>query len=152
MKKLPPNLQRNRGEADEEYVEAQTKLQRGLMFSAMLPKEADALRGQRRFARRGRQADLLVPPEGPKKYRVIYADLSVRDADTPPSMPIAPIAQMEQDLIDTLHLQPVERRAFPGLAGLRGGFPDGPEEEFSLCWGGGRSPVRSRCRKLWKPR
>ena len=47
------------------------------------------LRRQRRLAGRGRQADLLVRPKDAKKYRVIYADLSVREADTPPSVPNA---------------------------------------------------------------
>ena len=37
-------------------------------------------------------------PKDAKTYRVIYADLSVRDADTPPSVPVV---QPEQDLIDT---------------------------------------------------
>jgi hypothetical protein len=38
-------------------------------------------------------------PKDAKTYRVIYADLSVREADTPPSMVVV---KPEQDLIDTL--------------------------------------------------
>ena len=51
-------------------------------------------------------------PKDAKTYRVIYADLSVRDADTPPSVPVA---QPEQDLIDTF-------RYYSELSG--GPFPD----------------------------
>jgi len=71
-------------------VEAQTKLQRGLMFALVLPPEADA-----HYAGKGVSlgaADKPIfwyRPKDAKKYRVIYADLSVRDADTPPSVPNA---------------------------------------------------------------
>ncbi len=51
-------------------------------------------------------------PKDAKTYRVIYADLSVRDAETPPS---APDAQPEEDLIDTF-------RYYCKLSG--GPFPD----------------------------
>ena len=50
---------------NEEGSEAQAKLQRGMMFTVLLPKEADShYAGKRRFARRGRHAHLLVPPQG----------------------------------------------------------------------------------------
>jgi outer membrane lipoprotein-sorting protein len=71
-------------------AEAQKKLQRGLMFALGLPPEADA-----HYAGKGVSlgaADKPIfwyRPKDAKKYRVIYADLSVRDADTPPNVPNA---------------------------------------------------------------
>ena len=64
------------------------KLQPGLGFADSLPPEADA-----HYAGRGVSlgaADTPVfwyRPKDSKKYRVIYADLLVREADTPPSVP-----------------------------------------------------------------
>jgi anti-sigma factor RsiW len=86
--------------AEKELAEIQAKLQPGLMFSLLLPKEADA-----HYAGKGVSLDAAdtpifwYRPKDAKAYRVIYADLSVRDADTPPVMPIA---QPEKDLIETL--------------------------------------------------
>ena len=63
------------------------------MFTTLLPKEADA-----HYAGKGVSlgaADTPIfwyRPKDAKKYRVIYADLSVREADTPPSVPVAPTA------------------------------------------------------------
>ena len=71
----------------------------GLDFTASLPTEADA-----HYAGKGvllGAADKPIfwyRPKDAKKYRVVYADLSVRDADTPPKVPSA---QPEDDLIDT---------------------------------------------------
>ena len=93
--------------------EIQMKLQPGLNLSASLPPEADA-----HYAGRGVSlgaADTPIfwyRPKDAKTYRVIYADLSVRDADTPPSVPVV---QPEQDLIDAL-------RYYSELSG--GPFPD----------------------------
>ena len=59
-------------------------------MSILLPKEADS-----HYAGKGVSlgaADTPIfwyRPKDSKKYRVIYADLSVRDADTPPSVPVA---------------------------------------------------------------
>ena len=70
----------------QEFVKVQIPLQRGLMFVFALPPAADA-----RYAGKGVSfgaADKPIfwyRPKDAKKYRVIYADLSVRDADTPPS-------------------------------------------------------------------
>ena len=73
-----------------EIMEISLKFQPGLMFvNVTAAGSRRALRGQRRLARRGRHAHLLVSPQGRKKYRVIYADLSVREADTPPNVPDA---------------------------------------------------------------
>jgi outer membrane lipoprotein-sorting protein len=63
---------------------------RGLGFVVELPREADA-----HYAGKGVSlgaADTPIfwyKPKDSKKYRVIYADLSVRDADTPPNVPDA---------------------------------------------------------------
>ena len=65
-------------------------IERGLGFVVELPQEADA-----HYA--GKGVSLGAPdtpifwyrPKDSKKYRVIYADLSVRDADTPPNVPDA---------------------------------------------------------------
>ena len=69
---------------------ATTRFQRGLLFTTQLSPEADA-----HYAGKGVSlgaADTPIfwyRPKDAKKYRVIYADLSVREADTPPSVPDA---------------------------------------------------------------
>jgi len=99
---LADNLEQPRkpmAKRSEEGSEAQAKLQRGMMFTTLLPKEADS-----HYAGRGVSlgaADTPIfwyRPKDAKAYRVVYADLSVRAAETPPS---APDAQPEEDLIDT---------------------------------------------------
>jgi len=98
---------------EQEMAKAMLKLERGLMFTRLLPPEADA-----HYAGKGVSlgaADTPVfwyRPKDRKKYRVIYADLSVRDAETPPS---GPVVQPEKDLIDTF-------RYFSELSG--GPLPD----------------------------
>ena len=124
---------------EQEAAEAQAKLQRGLVnskvklqaglkFAVSLPPEADS-----HYAGKGVSLGAVdtpifwYRPKDSEKYRVIYADLSVRDAETPPSVPDA---QPEQDLIDTLPLlQRIERRAFPELAGHGVAFAEGRDEE-----------------------
>jgi hypothetical protein len=71
--------------------QAQIRLQRGAMFVLnVLPKEADA-----HYAGKGVKfgaADRPIfwyRPKDARKYRVIYADLSVRDADAAPNVPNA---------------------------------------------------------------
>ncbi len=97
------------------WSEAQSKLQRGLRFAFLLPKEADS-----HYAGKGVSlgaADTPIfwyRPKESKAYRVVYADLSVRDADTPPSVPVAQPGQPEQDLIEML-------RNYSELSG--GAFP-----------------------------
>ena len=54
-------------------------------------------------------------PKDAKKYRVIYADLSIRQSDTPPYVPVVPVAQWEKDLIEMF-------RQYSTLSG--GLFPD----------------------------
>ena len=72
----------------QEFAKVQMPLQRGLLFVFALPMDADA-----HYAGKGVKlgaADRPIfwyRPKDAKKYRVIYADLSVRDADTPPKVP-----------------------------------------------------------------
>jgi len=72
----------------KKVMEVQIPLQRGLLFALALPTDADA-----HYAGKGVSlgaADKPIfwyRPKDAKKYRVIYADLSVRDAETPPSVP-----------------------------------------------------------------
>jgi len=74
----------------KKLIEVQIPLQRGLLFAFGLPTEADA-----HYAGKGVSlgaADTPIfwyRPKDSQKYRVIYADLSVRDADTPPDVPNA---------------------------------------------------------------
>jgi hypothetical protein len=74
--------------AFKEATELSTQLGRGLGFVLLLPPEANA-----HYAGKGVKRDTPdVPifwyrPQGGDKYRVIHADLSVRDADTAPSVP-----------------------------------------------------------------
>jgi len=73
-----------------ELMVAIAKLSRGFMFATQLPPDAKA-----HYAGKGVSlgaADRPIfwyRPKDAKKYRVIYADLSVRDADTPPVVPNA---------------------------------------------------------------
>jgi outer membrane lipoprotein-sorting protein len=74
----------------QEFAKVQMPLQRGLLFVFSLPANADA-----HYAGKGVKlgaADRPIfwyRPKNAKKYRVIYADLSVRDADAPPNVPNA---------------------------------------------------------------
>lgn len=71
-------------------LEIQIPLQRGVMFAVLLPADADA-----HYAGKGvslgaaDQPVFWYRPKDAKKYRVIYADLSVRETDTPPNVPNA---------------------------------------------------------------
>jgi hypothetical protein len=73
-----------------EFTEAQVQIQRGISFANHLPPSAGA-----HYAGKGVRlgaADTPVfwyRPAGTGKYHVIYADLSVRDADAPPQTPKA---------------------------------------------------------------
>jgi hypothetical protein len=105
----------------QEMLRTQMRFQPGLNFAASLPKEADA-----HYAGKGVSlgaADTPIfwyRPKDAKEYRVIYADLSVRDADTPPS---APIVQPEADLIDALrHHSELSSGPFPDSPDMQGFF------------------------------
>jgi len=101
-----------------DLVNSKVKLQGGLKFAVSLPPEADS-----HYAGKGVSLGAVdtpifwYHPKDAKTYRVIYADLSVRDAETPPSMPVA---QPEQDLIEVL-------RYFSELSG--GAFPNSLDKE-----------------------
>ena len=98
---LDASIGQKRDERRQEFSDSDSKLQRGLSFALRLPKQSDS-----HYAGRGVRvgtADTPIfwyRPKDSKKYRVIYADLSVRDAETPPSMPDAPPTLPEQGLID----------------------------------------------------
>ena len=113
MKYPPEDGGTPRAEHLRGVVKFQTESQPGLDFAASLPPESDA-----HYAGRGVSLGAVdrpifwYRPKDAKKYRVIYADLSVRDADTPPNVPVAP---PEQDLIDTLrYYSELNGGIFPG--------------------------------------
>lgn len=78
---------RDSAEESRKFMEAQRRVQRGVMFANELPPAADA-----HYVGKGVSLGAVdtpifwYRPEDSKKYRVIYADLSVRVADTPPNM------------------------------------------------------------------
>ena len=71
-----------------QFNEIQQRVQRGLNFANRLPPNANA-----HYVGKGVSfgaADTPIfwyRPKDSKNYRVIYADLSVRDSDTPPNVP-----------------------------------------------------------------
>jgi hypothetical protein len=95
----PERPHKSNAKEDQEIAETLTKLLRGLTFIGLLPKEADAHYTGKFVTLGGADTPIFwYRPKDSKTYRVIYADLSVHDAETPP---IAPVVQPEQDLIDT---------------------------------------------------
>jgi hypothetical protein len=117
--KFPPEAgQQVSAKFREEIERIVRKFLPGLTFTGSLPKEADA-----HYAGRGVSlgaADKPIfwyRPKDAKKYRVVSADLSVRDADAPPNVPVA---GPEEDLVDAL-------RYYTELSG--GPFPDSADEE-----------------------
>jgi len=127
MKKSSPTVPENPQEPSvaqkQEAAEAQAKLQRrlvnsqvkiqgGLKFAVSLPPEADSHYAGKRVSLGAVDTPIFwYRPKDSEKYRVIYADLSVRDAETPPSMPVA---QPEQDLIEVLrYYSELSDRSFP---------------------------------------
>lgn len=106
---------------EQEMAEARRKLQRGMTFTVLLPKQSDW-----HYAGRGVSlgaADRPVfwyRPKDAKTYRVVYADLSVRESDAPPHVRAVPIAQLEKDLIEMLR-QYSERNGgyFPEVPDMR---------------------------------
>ena len=99
---LEANLDQDKPEVkrDQQMKEAQQKIQRGMRFTVLLPKESDW-----HYAGRGISIGAVdtpvfwYRPKDAKKYRVIYADLSVQEVDLAPRVPVVPVAQMEADLI-----------------------------------------------------
>ncbi len=95
VQKLGPMLGLKKGQEQSpqqqrEMMAAIFKLNRGFVFTLQLPPQADA-----HYAGKGVKLGAAAKsifwyrPKDAKKYRVIYADLSVRDADTPPPVPNA---------------------------------------------------------------
>ena len=90
MKFPPEDGQKPSAKHLQEVMKFQIEFQPGLDLAVSLPPEADA-----RYSGRGVSlgaADTPIfwyRPKDAKKYRVIYADLSVRDGETPPSVPNA---------------------------------------------------------------
>ena len=82
------------GKPNEEQMqkmgEAQIKLQRGLGFALVLPTDAHAYYAGKGVSLGAADKPIFwYRPKDAKKYRIIYADLSVRDAAAPPSVPNA---------------------------------------------------------------
>ena len=71
------------------FMEAQQRVQRGVMFANQLPPVADAHYVGKGVSFGAADTPIFWYRPNGKKYRVIYADLSVREADTPPSVPDA---------------------------------------------------------------
>lgn len=70
------------------FSELQRRVQRGLHFANGLPANADAHYVGKGFSFGAADTPIFwYRPKESKKYRVIYADLSVRDADVPPNVP-----------------------------------------------------------------
>jgi outer membrane lipoprotein-sorting protein len=74
----------------KEFIKVQIPLQRGLIFVFTLPRDADACYAGKGVSKGAADRPIFwYRPKDAKKYRVIYADLSVREADMPPSVPNA---------------------------------------------------------------
>jgi hypothetical protein len=93
--------QKRNAKEEQAIAEAQVKLLRGLTFLDLMPKEADSHYAGSRVSLGVADTPIFwYRPKDAKAYRVVYADLTVREAKTPPSVPyVLP----EQDLIDMFH-------------------------------------------------
>jgi len=77
------------------FMEAQQRIHRGLAFANRLPPSADAHYAGKGVSLNAADAPIFwYRPKDAKRCRVIYADLSVRDADTPPNVPKAQPARV----------------------------------------------------------
>jgi hypothetical protein len=82
-----PQAQETEEFRQAQFSELQQRVDRGLQFANGLPPSADA-----HYVGKGVSfgaADTPIfwyRPKDSKNYRVIYADLSVRDSDTPPNV------------------------------------------------------------------
>jgi outer membrane lipoprotein-sorting protein len=83
----PKNKQDPSDEEIQEVMKQSIAIGRGFQFALLLPETAEA-----HYAGKGVKRDtkdrpiFWYKPEGAKKYRVIYADLSVQDADAAPAV------------------------------------------------------------------
>ena len=79
----------------QDFMNAQRRIGQGVAFADQLSRSADA-----HYAGRGVLLDTAdtpifwYRPEKSKKYRVIYADLSVRQSDAPPNTSSSPPASL----------------------------------------------------------
>ena len=94
----PKTQDKRSSEQWKKVAAARLKCVRGITFVNLLPKEADWHYAGKRVSLGAADTPIFwYRPKDAKKYRVIYADLTVREAETPPSVPyVLP----EQDLID----------------------------------------------------
>jgi hypothetical protein len=87
----------------KEHYAVQKLFDRGLEFVVFLPKQCDAHYAGRRVSLGAADTPVFwYRPKGAKNYRVVYADLAVREAETPPSMSVVQPGQPEEDLIEML--------------------------------------------------
>jgi len=147
MKYISAGVQQPSAKQEQELTKAISKFEPGLVFAASRPPDADA-----HYAGRGvllGAADKPIywyRPQGSKNYRVIYGDLSVWNAGTPPSVPVAP---PEQDLIDALryHHSELGGRTFPESLDMQGFCYQFLEKKLGLQKE--HEPMRSSCRRSW---
>jgi outer membrane lipoprotein-sorting protein len=111
-KNLAGKHEQNTQQLQKELMKFIMQAQPGLTFTASLPKDADVHYAGKGVSLGAAEKPIFwYRPKDSQKYRVIYADLSVRDADTPPSMPFE---LAEQDLIDALrHYSKLSDGPFP---------------------------------------
>jgi hypothetical protein len=75
---------------ESELADAMVAMMQGLIFVELLPSEADAHYAGKGVSFGAADAPIFwYRPKDAKKYRVIYADLSVRETDAPPNVPNA---------------------------------------------------------------
>jgi hypothetical protein len=74
----------------QKFMDAQVRIQRGVLFAVTLSPEADGhYAGKGIKLGEGDKPVFWYRPKDAKTYRVIYGDLSVRDADAAPNVPKA---------------------------------------------------------------
>jgi outer membrane lipoprotein-sorting protein len=74
-------------EQTQELMKQSITIGRGFQFALTLPETADAHYAGKGVKRDAKDRPIFwYKPEGAKTYRVVYADLSVRDADTAPEI------------------------------------------------------------------
>jgi len=72
----------------EKFMKVGAKIGRGFSFATQLPSTANAHYAGKGVLRDAKDTPVFwYRPEGAQKYRVIYADLTVRDAETAPEVP-----------------------------------------------------------------
>ncbi|GEM_PF-1348345 len=93
--------QKPQAEREKQFDEGSKKLQRAMRFMLRLPADSDWHYGGKGVSIGAADTPVFwCRPKNAAKYRVIHADLSVQETDTPPSVPVVPVTQMEKDLIE----------------------------------------------------